>query len=435
LGLEWLHIIALAIQLIHKTDFDNQTQVNIEFDSVEKVLFISPDSIPALYVDLQLSKKNKSLARYVLIPWQNLYSADIALEDSNQVPLLSRSLITVTEHILMYRIFNPATMTEEEEFQVERFNKRLGKLFQVDINQKVLYENHDFSQPHGWQIISLREYPQYHEMEVALPGTKRVQPFIPENLNLNKMLHVRLIPEIGEVKEQWLYELENQESDPNELALQIVLSLEEILKEALKNPDVNSRMTLFEAAMLKIRNHPEAAAPGFSDKLNYYALLHQRLLNITAYFDSPAELPTDYEPKLTIDLTADYRPSLATAIGQIPDSNLQNLPSLIKQYKTYRRRAKNEPGKWIEGNLALGARPTEYEASDAELLLAEIGSRISFIISQSDNKDIRSVLWKAFRLIWQFNYKEFTFHHVDVMGSGRFFYIDQIVDIDIKLYK
>jgi hypothetical protein len=141
----------------------------------------------------------------------------------------------------------------------------------------------------------------------------------------------------------------------------------------------------------------------------------------------------DYQPKLSEDKCTDYMPSVATEIQAIPAATLHNLPILLKLFRLCKKDVRKNPGKWVDGNIVLGANPKEYEPSKPELLLDEMGERIQSIISEVNADDVRNLLKQDNIRTRKISYRHFTFIHMDVMGSGRFFYVKQIEEKTVKL--
>jgi len=141
----------------------------------------------------------------------------------------------------------------------------------------------------------------------------------------------------------------------------------------------------------------------------------------------------DYHPKLTPDQAIDFNPNLYENFSELPSAELANLKELIKLYKKYRRTASRNPGTWVEGNMVLGAKPKEFIPSDEAFLLEEISLRIDLIVHTNQPEKIQSVLN---RILFKPRKIKFTRHriiHMDVMGSGRFFYIESMENKSFKL--
>jgi hypothetical protein len=86
----------------------------------------------------------------------------------------------------------------------------------------------------------------------------------------------------------------------------------------------------------------------------------------------------------------------------------------------------------VEGNMILGVRPKEYEPSLEELVLGETGERISKVINNNEKEEIISYLKNNKCHMRKIKFRKFTFTHADVMGSGRFFYVDTIEEVKLK---
>ena len=141
----------------------------------------------------------------------------------------------------------------------------------------------------------------------------------------------------------------------------------------------------------------------------------------------------DYVPKRTPDTVIDFRPELSQEIYHLPAATTENFPTLLRLFIDYQQRATNNPGHWIDGNVILGAKPREYQPSSEELLISEIGDRLRTILHTSPEEQIQKLLKKERISIYKIEYTRFTFTHVDVMGSGRFFYVDTIEKIQIDI--
>lgn len=102
---------------------------------------------------------------------------------------------------------------------------------------------------------------------------------------------------------------------------------------------------------------------------------------------------------------------------------------LLKEYKTYKERSEKNPGETVAGNPILGAPfPEYYDPSEDERRLSEIGRAIEFVVEACKSLDkckdiIKNVLKGP--CIDMIEYVLYPFHHVDVVGSGRFVYPDK----------
>jgi hypothetical protein len=141
----------------------------------------------------------------------------------------------------------------------------------------------------------------------------------------------------------------------------------------------------------------------------------------------------DYRPKLGEDAVLDYRPGLAAQLAELPAATRDNFQRAYVALGDLNRNAAASPGRWDEGNIALGAEPQEYVPSDQELLAAELGDQLAALVETMTVEDIMEA-WDGAALVPPpTGYNRFEFRHVDVMGSGRFFYASppEYVTIDI----
>ena len=136
----------------------------------------------------------------------------------------------------------------------------------------------------------------------------------------------------------------------------------------------------------------------------------------------------DYKPKVSPDTVLDYRPQIGAELDKLPAAKLENLPKLVELLKEYREKSKENPGRTEEGNQILGADAQEYVPSDEELIQSEIGNRIRQIVAAAASGALKQ---KERRV----EYNAITFRHVDVMGSGRFFYASRPAKTIISLDK
>jgi len=136
----------------------------------------------------------------------------------------------------------------------------------------------------------------------------------------------------------------------------------------------------------------------------------------------------DYKPKTSPDTVLDYRPQIGAELEKLPEATPGNLPKLLELLEEYRQKSRQNPGKTEEGNQILGADAREYVPSDPELIQSEIGNRIKQVVAAA----APGALKQEQR---QVKYDAISFRHVDVMGSGRFFYASSPTKTIISLVK
>lgn len=281
----------------------------------------------------------------------------------------TEQLVTVTSNSIVYLVDMAPMLSEGEMDTITDLANLMYELLGVEEMREVLHEADGISTPSGIRIISLREHPNYLEVSVAAPGTGMLS-FDSLRMELpRKMILLHQVPDQGSVRSNWI------RPGPPE--------------------DYNSGEMVGEGS---------EAAPMFPD----------------------------YVPKRTPDTMLDYMPSLLAELARIPEPELSHLHDLISLYTRYKEEASANPGMWVDGNLLLGAREKEYRPSPAELLLMEVGERIGTVISESDPELLEETLGLQSRTPELIEYTRFFFIHYDVMGSGRFFYIDGMEKVSLK---
>jgi len=431
---EWIKIIALAVRLIVETQFGDSLFIRQEWKNTNEIFLSVDDSLPSLYLNLYSSTDSMEIAYLVFIPWQNLVEPYSGMSDQNPI---NYSLLTVTEYAIIYERFISSFLSTENKKLLNNFNVHLYKLLDKELNQTVINEQDGISIPNGLKLISLIEHKYYIEQNIAQPGSKAVRPSVYENVAPGKMILSRLIPDYGQVKTQWLLPLNSAGSSDTTVSTYPVIN---IFKEALlkclsdirseRNGIYNETVPLIEKDLIEL--------PMFSDSLfTYYKDLLTRVLNIQelAVIDfTDIQFPFgDYQPKLTPDILSDMIPALAEKLQEVPPSELQNLPDLVQLFKTFRKLARKNRGRWIEGNIILGANPDEYIPSLDEAMLCEIGCNIQEIYLREDSQSIRKTLKTSKQNVRRIVFKKFSVIHYDVMGSGRFFYIGNIENVKFNL--
>ena len=136
----------------------------------------------------------------------------------------------------------------------------------------------------------------------------------------------------------------------------------------------------------------------------------------------------DYEPKITPDTIEDYlrRPSkVHEIIGELGDPNISKLNKILDLFNKYEKKAKINVGKYEKGNIAIGADLDQYYPSEEELLVSELGKMILRLSESYSEQQMKIFKLKHKIKSQQIRFFEISFRHVDVMGSGRFFYAEK----------
>jgi hypothetical protein len=136
----------------------------------------------------------------------------------------------------------------------------------------------------------------------------------------------------------------------------------------------------------------------------------------------------DYEPKITPDTIEDYlgKPNKVYEIlGEIGEQKIGNLNKILVKFNEFKKKAKKNVGKYEEGNIAIGADQFQYYPSEEELLVSELGKMIVQLIESYSKQQLKTLKLRYGIKTQQINFFEISFRHVDVMGSGRFFYAEK----------
>jgi hypothetical protein len=136
----------------------------------------------------------------------------------------------------------------------------------------------------------------------------------------------------------------------------------------------------------------------------------------------------DYEPKISPDTIEDYlgKPNMVYDIlGEIGKPNISKLNNILALFNKYEKKAKKHVGKYEEGNVAIGADQFQYYPSEEELIVSELGKMIVQLMESYSKQQLKTLKLRHNIPSQQIHFFEITFRHVDVMGSGRFFYADK----------
>lgn len=116
-----------------------------------------------------------------------------------------------------------------------------------------------------------------------------------------------------------------------------------------------------------------------------------------------------------------YRPNLQESL-QTVSFGTDRVVELVRAYYEYSDRAHRNPGRWEKGKIQEGANPREYIPSSDELILAELGGRLAEMVDEKTWGWVAGEIKPAGISLNEIRFQEFTFRHVDVMGTGRFHY-------------
>ena len=143
---------------------------------------------------------------------------------------------------------------------------------------------------------------------------------------------------------------------------------------------------------------------------------------------SEKNLFPNYEPKITPDIIEDYLrgPSkIYDILAEVGESSSGNLKKIVKYFKKYIKKAIKNLGGSQKGNIAVGADFNQYYPSEEELLASELGKMIEKIVNSHSREEFEKVKKQEGIKSQKIEFNEVYFRHVDVMGSGRFFYAEK----------
>lgn len=434
--IEWIKILSLALQLLHAAEMDSTTELVCRWASAESINYIAPDSANALVVEFRLKENSVTLAEYIIIPRQNLYKKKIT-EQSNGAAV-SPDFMTVNKDAIIYKKNFPITGQNNIQ-KACTFDDLFKKSIGYDSCQALIRKTDSFTLAGGLQVISLEEYPYFIELKVAQPGSKAVQKSIPDGLPAHKMIHQYLIPDFGPIHEQWIFQpfaySDSSVTATEDSVLRIFL---ETFTEAVNGLPDYYRKAYYQKCRERIDAYLRSASWYSAGLSNFWEKELKRLMFAGSEIDQTDAIHSmypDYEPKTTPDDAYDYRPSLSGYTACLPAAERNNLPALLDSFAFYKKAAKKNPGRWRDGKVMLGANAQEYYPSNEELILNEIGERIRLIIDSTPKEDLDRIRKEKRLRKKSISYRQFTFRHCDVMGSGRFFYVDQILDVKVDLRK
>ncbi|MBN2775975.1 MAG: hypothetical protein JXR31_17095, partial [Prolixibacteraceae bacterium] len=286
--------------------------------------------------------------------------------------------------------------------------KAIRDLF--EINYTGVEVTDKISLPGSWQVLDFREFQYFAILSIAIPGSSTVNPAEVAELFPGKMVKLNLIPEQGPIKTSWI------KGWKKDISAEVIHIFSKALNKALQEP--GNRQFIFSEAKEKLESDTENAR--FLQLLSMYLFMDE--FNETIFSNS---IFGDYQPKTSPDVAADYMPDIIPELSSLPKTSPENFGELFELFKFYSAAAEKIPGKWVEGNMVLGARPKEYKPSKEELILDEIGERILNLIDKYPAENLKNKLAEALPGK-EYCYTHFTFIHMDVMGSGRFFYVSNM---------
>jgi len=136
----------------------------------------------------------------------------------------------------------------------------------------------------------------------------------------------------------------------------------------------------------------------------------------------------DYEPKITPDTIEDYlrgSSKVYEILAEVGEPSSGNLKNIVKYFKKYVKKAIKNPGGYQKGNIAIGADFSQFYPSEEELITSQLGKMIEKIVNSQSREEFEKVKKQEGIKSQKIEFNEIYFRHVDVMGSGRFFYAEK----------
>ena len=444
---EWTRILGEVCRLINKVLFDNTVMVELKWKGSDRYyLFSRPSQREDRILEISIISvtTRKRLIKYTVVPWRN-FTRDFSNGKLTIVRIDDR-LLTVTGYAVIFVSYPSLCLNPEEDTALKRFDKTFNRVIDYESSRTLIKKagNTGLDIPSGVRIISCNVFKYYIDMEIAVPGSELPGHSRWETVSRNRMLRLTLIPDKGKIKRIWI-----MPEDPEimEKYASFEKEIQNIFTEAVYTSITTpgERNRIYDEAVIRIRDLLNEENSKYETMLERWLLVFKTVSNRRAEFHGLARgvatkpvhktLFPDYTPKLTPDSAEDFMPLIGEKIDNIPAALIINLPDLLNLFIKYRQHAEENPGHWEIGNMILGAREKEYIPSEDEILLSETGNRIRKIITSESKKEIKRLLQGKHGELRELKYMMFTFTHVDVMGSGRFFYVNTIEKVKISLQR
>ncbi|MCP3971304.1 MAG: hypothetical protein GY717_13485 [Rhodobacteraceae bacterium] len=149
--------------------------------------------------------------------------------------------------------------------------------------------------------------------------------------------------------------------------------------------------------------------------------LHRHYLAIPAMTGSPQSAAL-----------AALRPGLPTGPDASPNPANDGWPATLRRLAKLNATARQMPGQWTEGNIALGADPQQYQPSEPELIAASYGDMLIAMLSGMDPA-ARADALRSTEHGGPLRYTRFDTREVKVMGSGLYHYASAPQFITVEL--
>ncbi len=199
LGMFTLDMLELKLWLY--LNFAGKIEAKTRWGKPDQINFFVNGEGGGHFVDLYSVATGKQLLVYLFLPWQDLFQQTSSDHDA-RIP--TAQLVTVTQKYIVYLVSMSPQLSDEEMDDVMELSDMMRQLIGYDEAQQITEQQDGITSPGGMKIISLKEYPFYMDVSVAIPGTGLVSP---DDIRMEfprKMILLHQIPDMGAVRSNWI---------------------------------------------------------------------------------------------------------------------------------------------------------------------------------------------------------------------------------------
>ncbi|RKX17668.1 MAG: hypothetical protein DRP35_10530 [Candidatus Zixiibacteriota bacterium] len=420
--LAWLNIISLAVKLLNVSSGSEGIVVKV-FTETTTEIHLSDPKTTIYHISLYGKETGIKLKGYILIPRQDIHASKD--DDRFLFPFVRNAVfLTVNEFAVIYEeALQEPVMPKSKT--LEPYIEEVLKILDVEKNNKPVEIRDNYTINNGIQVIKQQTFPQYVDLQVAKQGSTPIDYQNIKKLFPHKMILLSVIPDMGKVIQTWL---SGGDADLPPAFFKIQDQVIDLFSAQLTD---NVTAGKFEDFRTQLRTLMEKQD---SFDQTTYDFLTKFFKRITLY-ESPQSTFSDYQPKTTPDRVTDFMPQIVDKIDELPAAKQENLKKLMKLFKQYQKSTKKNKGEWVEGNPLLGGNEKEYHPTEDELIFGEIGSRILETLNKLQKNNWQQIRKQQSLKNKKLQFTQFSFIHYDVMGSGRFFYVDKMIPVVVKFSK
>ena len=239
---EWIKLLEEAMSLLVDIKYKDQLIIKAEWVKDYKGLSFKHVSLKFSVMDIESNIKNpQEFITYLIIPWQSIVMPD------TEINIINYNLMGVNEFAIIYEYYPERILDSEELSLFHRFSNDVLRTLNIQGNSK---ENKSTQQgkvedsppsllhydlPEELQIITLKKYPWYLELEVACEGSN-LAGVNWGSIAKDKMLLAHLVPSSGPIHSSW-YSPETDLFVEYEITEKLIDIFRKSLKRAQEYPD------------------------------------------------------------------------------------------------------------------------------------------------------------------------------------------------------